>query len=564
MESLLNNILEKTLNSLNYPYSKNNRLVQLSNRPDLCDYQSNIAYSLAKTFGKNPRDVAQIICNELSKNENFKDVSVAGNGFINIKLSDGFISEYINNLLKKPELRINKNKKQKMVVIDFGGYNIGKDLHIGHIRSTIIGETVARICRAKGDKVISDVHLGDWGKPMGLIITEIRERGLSKTGVTLDDLSTIYPTASEKAKKDPIYNERALQATYELQNGDAEATRIWRQFTDLSIHKAKELAESLGANFDVWYGESTVDKITRALVEKWKKDNTAILDNGAYIIPLTEKDTGGKKLPPVIIEKTNGGLMYASTDLGTIADRMDKWNPDEILYFTDNRQIMHFEQVFATAYKTKLVDKNKTVLKHFPFGTICGEDGKPLKSRDGGNVKLSDVTEEAIEKGIAKLKDKDFTEEEKKEIGKSVGLSCLKFADLMNDLTQSYVFNLDKATASEGKTAAYILYSIVRINSILNKSDSKNYANNKINIAKTDTEKKLQLQLIRISDVIDQAYLTKKPHILCEYLFELAQSFNAFYANNEILNKHENIAQLTKEIMESLCNLLGLFTVEKM
>jgi len=563
MEAILNNILELVLNTLNIKYEKNTKLVQISNRKDLCDYQSNIAFSIAKQIGNTPKDVAKTICDELTKDNRFSDVSVAGAGFINIKLSENFIAEYVNNLFIHPELRINKTENPKTVIIDFGGYNIGKDLHIGHIRSTILGETVARIYRAKGDKVISDVHLGDWGKPMGLIITEIRERGLAESGVTLENLSTIYPAASEKAKKDPEFNERALQATNDLQNGDPDATRIWRQFTDLSISKAKELVNILNAHFDVWYGESTADKAAKEIVAKWKSDGTAVLDNGAYIITLSPDDANGKKLPPVIIEKTNGGLMYASTDFGTLINRVDTWNPDEILYFTDNRQIMYFDQIFAAAYKTGIVDKNKTLLKHFPFGPICGSDGKPLKSRDGGSVKLSDVTDEAIEKGIKKLENKNFTDEEKNKIGSSVGIACLKFADLMNDLTQSYIFNLDKATASEGKTAAYILYAIVRINSILNKSSKENLKN-KIAIAKTDTEKKLQLQLARISDVIDQTYLTKKPHILCEYLFELAQIFNTFYASNEILNKNENIALLTKEIMELVCNLLGLPIVEKM
>lgn len=563
MEALLNKILKNTLETLNIVYDKSIKLVHISDRPDLCDYQSNIVFNLAKEIGKNPKQIGQLICDELKKNNNFQDVFVAGSGFINIKLSDSFVANYVNDLFYHPELRINKTNKPKTVIIDFGGYNIGKDLHIGHIRSTILGETVARIYRAKGDKVISDVHLGDWGKPMGLIITEIRDRGLAESGVSLEDLSTIYPTASEKAKNDSKYNERALQATYDLQNGDADATRIWRQFTDLSIAKAKTLAESLGANFDIWHGESTADKSAKEIVAKWKKDGTAVLDNGAYIIPLTLEDTGGKKLPPVIVEKTNGGLMYASTDFGTLINRVKTWNPDEILYFVDNRQIMYFEQIFATAYKTGIVDKNKTLLKHFPFGTICGSDGKPLKSRDGGTVKLSDVTSEAIQKSIEKLSNRDFTDKEKIEIGKSVGIACLKFADLMNDLTQNYIFNLDKATASEGKTAAYILYSIVRINSILNKSNKDNLKQN-IVTASTDTEKQLQLQLIKISDIIDQAYITKKPHILCEYLFELAQRFNAFYASNEILNCHENIALLTKEIMELLCNLLGLPIVEKM
>ncbi len=565
MDKALNQIFESALVALNIPHEKNFKFVQVSNRPDLCDYQSNIAFGLAKDLKKSPTEIAQTICDGLKKNtDKFTDVSVAGNGFINMRLSGGFLANCANELLQNPDACINRTASPKTVIFDYGGYNIGKELHLGHMRSTIIPESIARIYRAKGDKVISDVHIGDWGKPMGLIITEIRERGLADTGVKLSDLQDIYPTASTRAKEDSDYNDRALQATYDLQMGDADATKIWKQFTDLSIESAKKIATTLGANFDLWNGEACVNEITRELVDDLKQDGRAILDKGAYIIPLTPKDTNGKKLPPVIIEKTNGGIMYASTDLGTIADRVATYNPDEILYFTDDRQSMYFEQVFAASYKTKIADKNKLSLQHFPFGTVCGDDGKPLKSRDGSAVKLSDIVNSAIEKGIAKLADKNFTDDEKKSIGSSIGISCLKFADLMNDMSQNYIFNLDKATASEGKTAAYILYGIVRINSILNKAKNKNSFGKKIEPATNEFEKKLQLELVKISSVIDLAYNLKKPHILCEYLFELTQAFNAFYANTEILNSHENIAILTKQIMELVCNLIGLEPVEKM
>ncbi|MDR2933936.1 MAG: arginine--tRNA ligase [Rickettsiales bacterium] len=565
MEKQLNKIFEDALIALKIQHKKDSKFISISNRPDLCDYQSNIAFGLAKELQKSPTEIAQTICNELKKNSfEFSDVSVAGNGFINMKLSDDFLASFVNELLQNSDTRVNKNAIPKTVIMDFGGYNIGKELHLGHLRSTIIAESVARIYRIKGDHVISDVHLGDWGKPMGLIITEIRERGLTNSGVELSDLQTIYPTASERAKNDSEYNNRALQATYDLQTGDADATKIWKQFTTLSIESAKKIATILGANFDVWYGESNADKTTKKMVDDLKKNGDAILDNGAYIIPLTPDDTNGKKLPPVIIEKTNGGIMYASTDMGTIIDRISEWKPDEILYFTDDRQSLHFEQVFAAVYKTKIADKNKLSLQHLPFGTVCGEDGKPLKSRDGDAVKLSDAINAAIEKGIAKMSEKNFNDDEKKSIGTSIGISCLKFADLMNDRTQNYIFNLDKATASEGKTAAYILYSIVRINSILNKSENKNFATQKITTASTLAERKLQLELIKISSIIDAAYTTKKPHILCEYLFELAQIFNTFYAHTEIINSHENIATLTKQIMELTCHLIGITPVEKM
>lgn len=566
MENQLNEIIKSVFKKLKINTDQNGKYIRISDRPDLCDYQSNIAFSLAKEKKESPIKIAEEIKEELSKDKDtFSEVSVAGNGFINLKLSDKFLSETTNNLLHNKESRINKNKKSKTIIVDYGGYNIGKQLHMGHLRPTIIGESIVRICKIKGDKTIGDVHLGDWGKPMGLIIEEIRDRGLDKTGVKLEDLNEIYPTASNKAKENEDFNKRALKATDDLQNGEEEATKIWKQFTSLSIEHTKKIIEVLDARFDLWEGEASADKITRETIEKLKKSGEIILDNGAYIIELPPEYTDGKKLPPIIMEKTSGGLMYASTDIGTIVDRMNKFNPDEILYVVDDRQSLHFEQVFAAVRKTKLV-KPETHLEHLKFGTICGEDGKPLKSRDGTAITLNEAINEAISKGIEKLKDRNISEKDKKEIGTIIGVSSLKFADLMNDRTQNYIFNMEKAVASEGKTGAYILYSIVRINSILQKNNIKeeNLEKKEIQIPESKYERDLQLSLVKLPDIIDRAYDLKKPHIICEYLFEIAQKFNSFYANETISGSKEPISLLTKQIMELLCYLLGMKTVKEM
>ncbi len=566
---LLNSELVKIFEKL--AFDKKYAFFQYSDRPDLSDFQTNCAMPLCKIFKKNPIEIANLIIPELQKTNLFKDVSVAGAGFINVILNDEILFNVLNETYKDEKCGFTNNNKQKIVVIDSGGYNIAKELHVGHLRTTIIGESIRRIYKFAGDKVISDVHLGDWGTNMGMVIeglklkypnTECFKENFNKN--TIDDLKLnpqdlmeVYRLANAKAKEDEKFMEQVRQSTKKLQDGYTPYRVLWKYFTKISIDDAKDLCRILDAGFELWNGESNVHDLMKQMITDLEKKGIITISEGAKIVDLSDKN-----LPPALIEKSDGAVMYASSDLATILDRKQQFNPDLMIYVVDFRQSLHFKQVFEVAKIAGFLDETH-IAEHCPFGTMNGKDGKPFKTRSGDTIKLRDLIDEMIEIISKKSAIQD------KETIEKIAVACLKFADLINYRETSYIFDMEQFTNFEGKTGAYILYSLVRINSIL-----AAYAgcDCKITEIRTKEEKDLLLELTRFSQVFEASYDKKAPNFLAEYVYTLSKKFSSFYAacpvNNE---KDENykkskisLLNLTKKYIETGLNLLGINTVKKM
>ncbi len=561
--------------------------VTVSNRPDLCEYQCNGAMAGAKKYHKAPIMIANDVAEKLSDSKVFAEVQAVAPGFLNLKIKNSFFTDYLKEMEKADKFGLDKPEKPMKIVVDYGGANIAKPLHVGHIRSAVIGESVKRILRYCGHEVIGDVHLGDWGLQMGLVITELKERKPdlvyfddSFTGeypteapFTISELEELYPTASKKSKEDPEYKAKAMDVTFKMQSGVRGYRAIWKHILNVSVADLKKNYGSLNVDFDLWKGESDVHDIIPGMVEYMKKEGYAHESEGALVVDVKE-DTDTKEIPPCMILKSDGASLYNTTDLATIMDRMENIHPDEIIYLTDKRQELYFVQVFRCARKTKLV-KPETILKWIGFGTMNGKDGKPFKTRDGGVMRLEVLIRETTEEMYRKITENhELSEEEAKNTAKLIALAALKYGDLSNQASKDYVFDLDRFTSFEGDTGPYILYTIVRIKSILNKYKEQggNPDTAELMDAVSASEKDLMMQLAGFKSTMESAGAELAPHKICAYIYDLANAFNRFYHETRILAEEDEkrkegliaLLVLTKEIMETCIDVLGFSAPDRM
>lgn len=532
--------------------------VTTSDRPDLAQFQCNGALAAAKAAKANPRAIADKIVTRLKADPRFEKIEIAGPGFINLTLTDAAIAAHVNALRDDPRLGVPKRANPQTVLIDFGGPNIAKTMHVGHLRSLIIGDSLQRMFRFAGDNVISDVHFGDWGLQMGQLITELKREKPdlpyfdenfkgpypNASPVTMDDLEVMYPRASAACKADPARLEEARKATAELQAGRPGYRALWQHFRAVSFEGVKREFDALGVKFDWWKGESDVDHHVAPMVQDLVKRGFAVESEGALVVYIAEP--GDKKeLPPLIVQKSDGAALYETTDLATIIDRIETANPDLVLYVVGMPQHDHFEKVFRGAKKTGL--SGKATLEHVGFGTVNGPDGKPFKTRAGGTVKLFDLIGQAQAEALKRLNEAglatDYPESEREEIARKVGLAAIKFADLSNHRNTNYVFDLARFTQFEGETGPYLQYATVRIQSLLKKAEEQGLKPGKIvthgeaGVALDKEERDLILALDRLPAALDVAIAKRAPNVLCAYAFELAQAFSRFYAAHHILSE---------------------------
>ena len=563
-------------------YDKSLGAVTFSDRPDLCQFQCNGALTGAKLHRKAPMMIANDVLARLSENEIFKSVTVAPPGFINIILSDEFIASEASAMLESDRLAL-PLMEEKTIVVDYGGPNVAKPLHVGHLRAAIIGETLKRLARFLGHNVIGDVHLGDWGLQMGLIISELeREKPElcyfdesytgeypSESPVTIEDLSELYPRASARSKEDEEFRARAMRATFDLQNGRAGYVALWKKFLEVSVSDLKRSYACLGVDFDKWLGESDADPYVPGLLKTLEEKKLTYLSDGALIADVAE-ETDDEPMPPVIISKSDGSALYATTDLATIVQRMADFNPDEMWYVVDSRQSMHFKQVFRLAKKAELI-RPETELYHVGFGTMNGKDGKPYKTREGGVMSLSVLIDSAKaaskERIDASEIAKELSDSERDNIAEMIGIAAIKFGDLINHRSRDYIFDLDRFLATEGKTGPYLQYTVVRITSLLAKAKEAGAATGKILAPTSDTERELLIKLFSVGDVLIRAFDDKAPNAICEVMFDIAGLFNRFYFENKIL-ANENEAEraswlaIIELVRKMLVMLLGIFSTE--
>ena len=561
--------------------------VGVSNRPDLCEYQCNGAMAGAKAYKKAPFMIADDVVANLADSKVFSMKEMVKPGFINLKVSEEFLADYLKEMEKDEKLGADSAKEPKTIVIDYGGPNVAKPLHVGHLRSAIIGESIKRIGRFVGHKVIGDVHLGDWGLQMGLIITELKHRQPelvyfddSFTGeypteapFTISELEEIYPCASGKSKEDEAYRQEALEATHLLQQGKPGYMALWNHIMNVSVTDLKRNYANLNVSFDLWKKESDAQPYIPDMVEMMKEKGFAYQDQGALVVDVKE-DTDTKEIPPCMLLKSDGASLYTTTDLATIVERMKLFHPDEILYVVDKRQELHFIQVFRCARKTGLVEDD-TKLSFLGFGTMNGKDGKPFKTREGGVMRLENLIADIDEEMFNKIvENRSVRDKDAKDTAKIVGLAAIKYGDLSNQATKDYIFDVDRFTSFEGNTGPYILYTIVRIKSILNRyvEAGGNLEAGELLKASNGSEKNLMLQLSGFGSMIESAFEEKAPHKICAYIYEVSNAFNSFYHETKILSE-ENQAQkesyirlllLTKRVLETSIDLLGFEAPDKM
>ncbi len=556
--------------------------VTVSNRPDLCEYQCNGALAAAKQYKCAPIQIANAVVTKLDTND-YSLVEAVMPGFINLKLSNAFLQSYLEEMRTAADFGVSKPGEGKTIVVDYGGPNVAKPLHIGHLRSAIIGESMKRLHKFMGYHAIGDIHLGDWGLQMGLIITELKERqpdlcyfNPDYTGeypeeppFTITELEEIYPAASAKKKVDEDFAERAHVATYELQQGRAGYRAIWQHIMKLSVADMTKIYDNLNVYFESWLGESDADPYIPAMVEDIKSKGLAVLSDGAWVVPV-EEETDKKEIPPMILVKSDGSAIYATTDLATMVQRMQDWKPEKMLYLTDKRQALHFEQVFRAARKAGIVNAD-TELEHVGFGTMNGADGKPFKTREGGVMRLERLIAEMTEFVRTKVvENKIVAEDEVEETTRIIAMAALKYGDLSNQPTKDYVFDMDRFAAFEGNTGPYILYTIVRIKSILAKYGS--WENLAIQAPANNEAKDLMLAITKLGPTLEMALANSAPNQICAYIYELAGCVNKFYhetpilkeENEEIKAGHIALIGLAKRILETCIDILGFQAPEKM
>jgi len=572
--------------------------VTASDRPDLADFQSNGALAAAKALKANPRELAARVAERLAADPRLSSVEVAGPGFINMKLSNAALAQRAAEVAADKELAGASRVEPRKVVIDYGGPNVAKPMHVGHLRSAIIGESLKRLFRLRGDDVTGDAHFGDWGFQMGLLITACGDEGLAdafmaegdgpfpaETPVTLADLDRLYPLAAGKAKEDPAFRDRARKATAELQGGRPGYRALWSHFVAVSREALKREYDDLSVDFDLWNGESDADPLMGEMIADLKAKGLLVEDDGAQVVHVArDGETRKKKLadgsvieapspPPLLVISSEGSAMYGTTDLATILDRHKSIDPDLILYVVDERQAEHFEQVFRAAYLAGYAPEKS--LEHLGFGTMNGADGKPFKTRAGGVLKLRDLIDMATDKARerlheAKLGD-DLPAEEFEDIAHKVAVAALKFSDLSNNRTTSYVFDLDRFMSFEGKTGPYLLYQAVRVKSLLRKAAEQGVALAPIVIEEA-AERDLALTLDAFDAATADAYDKRSPNLIAEHAYRLAQSFSKFYAACPILvapdaatkGSRLALAAATLHQLETALRLLGIETPERM
>ena len=561
--------------------------VGVSNRPDLCEYQCNGAMAGAKAYKKAPFMIADDVVGNLADSKVFSMKEMVKPGFINLKVSEEFLADYLKEMEKDEKLGADTAQEPKTIVIDYGGPNVAKPLHVGHLRSAIIGESIKRIGRFVGHKVIGDVHLGDWGLQMGLIITELKHRQPelvyfddSYTGeypaeapFTISELEEIYPCASGKSKEDEAYRQEALEATHLLQQGKPGYMALWNHIMSVSVTDLKRNYANLNVSFDLWKKESDAQPYIPDMVEMMKEKGFAYEDQGALVVDVKE-ETDTKEIPPCMLLKSDGASLYTTTDLATIVERMKLFQPDEILYVVDKRQELHFIQVFRCARKTGLVEED-TRLSFLGFGTMNGKDGKPFKTREGGVMRLENLIADIDEEMFTKIvENRSVRDKDARDTAKIVGLAAIKYGDLSNQATKDYIFDVDRFTSFEGNTGPYILYTIVRIKSILNRyvEAGGNLEAGEILPASNSSEKNLMLQLSGFGSMIESAFEEKAPHKICAYIYEVSNAFNSFYHETKILSEENQaqkesyirLLQLTKRVLETSIDLLGFEAPDKM
>ena len=555
--------------------------VNLSNRPDLCEYQCNGALAAAKQYKCAPIKIANEVVAQLDAAD-YDLVEAVMPGYINLKLSGEFLSKYLEEMRTAEDFGVQKVGAGKTIVVDYGGANVAKPLHIGHLRPAIIGEALKRLHAFMGYNTIGDIHLGDWGLQMGLIIAELHERQPNlpyfdpdftgefpvESPFTLSELEEIYPTASKK-KSDPVFAEKAHTATFELQQGRRGYRAIWDHIMGVSLPDLHRIYDLLDVHYEKWLGESDADPYIPAMVEELKVKGFAVQSEGAWVIPVAEE--GDKKeVPPMILVKSDGSAIYATTDLATMVQRMQDWNPDKMLYVTDKRQNLHFEQVFRAAKKSGIVSAD-TALAHVGHGTMNGKDGKPFKTRDGGTLRLeqliSDMTDFVRSKVV---ENKIVSDEEVEETTAKIALAALKYGDLSNQPTKDYNFDLERFAAFEGNTGPYILYTIVRIKSILAKYGA--WENLPIQLPANVYAKDLMLSITKFGPTMEAALNASAPNMVCAYIYELAGAVNKFYHETRILTEENedlkagyiSLIGLAKNILEKCIFILGFSAPEKM
>ena len=582
MEQILDIITEKMQAAFEEAgYDRSYGRVTVSNRPDLCEYQCNGALAAAKQYHCAPIKIAQAVVEKLNA-EDYSLVEAVNPGFINLKLSGHFLKEYLETMRTAPKFGAAQIGAGKTVVVDYGGANVAKPLHIGHLRPAIIGESLKRLYKYLGYNAIGDVHLGDWGLQMGLIIAELSERQPElpyfdpdftgeypkEAPFTVTDLEEIYPTASAK-KSDPEFSHKAHQATLELQQGRRGYRALWRHIMNVSVADLKKNYDNLDVHFEKWLGESDADPYIPPMVEDMKKRGIAVPSEGAWVIPVAQE--GDKKeMPPCILVKSDGSSIYATTDLATLVQRMQDWHPDKVLYVTDKRQNLHFEQVFRAARKAGIVP-DTTELEHVGFGTMNGKDGKPFKTRDGGVLRLETLISDMTDFVRAKVVENRIVEPEEVEpTTAKIAMAALKYGDLSNQPTKDYNFDMERFAAFEGNTGPYILYTIVRIKSILSRYGA--WENLPIQEPANDYAKDLMLAITKFGPALEGALKTSSPNLICAYIYELAGCVNKFYHETPILKEEDETVKaghialigLAKNILEASIDLLGFRAPEKM
>lgn len=568
-------------------YDKKYAKVGVSNRPDLCQYQCNGALAAAKEYHKAPIQMANEVVEFLKDSESFKEIAAQAPGFINMSVSDRFLADYINKMAASETLGLDKAENPETIVIDYGGANVAKPLHVGHLRSAVIGESIKRTARYLGHKVIGDVHLGDWGLQIGLIITELKHRKPelvyfdesfegeypTEPPFTMSDLEEIYPYASGYSKEHPEYKEEAQTATAELQSGRKGYLALWQHIINVSVADLKKIYTKLNVEFDLWKKESDAQPYIPQMVQDMKDGGYAHIDQGALVVDVKE-ETDTKEIPPCMILKSNGATLYNTTDLATIVERRRLFDPDEIIYVVDKRQSLYFEQVFRCARKTKIIGED-VKLEFVGFGTMNGKDGKPFKTRDGGVLRLEKLLEDVNEQVLDKMKDRDMDKDMIDDAAAKISLAAIKYGDLSNQASKDYIFDVDRFTSFEGNTGPYILYTIVRTKSLLAKVKAQNITvdeKSAIEPADSKSETDVMLALTKWSETVNAAFEEHAPHKICQFVYELSDTFNKFYHENKIVtNENEKqrdsyikLSALVGKVLETAIELLGLEAPERM
>ena len=575
--------LENSLKTIikNAGYDEESIALEPSNRRDLGEYQLNDAMQLVKTYHKNPREIAEDIVKELSKDERFTNINIAGPGFINFSLSNEYTYSFLNKINEDVYNNIDK-KAPKKIIIDYGGANVSKALHVGHLRSANIGEALKRLAKLLGYDALGDAHLGDFGRPLGLVIKEIKEEYPNLAyfdpnyegdyseidlPITNEDLERIYPLASNKSKEDEAYLEDARDITMKFQSKEKGYFELWKKIVDISKEDIKKTYDSLNTNFEIWNGESDEMEFFNELYKIYEEKGLITESEGAKVIEVATEDDNSP-MPPLMMVKSNGTMSYDSTDLAAILERRVNFNPDEIWYVVDGRQSLHFEQVFRAARKGKIIDDDVELI-HIGFGTMNGQDGKPFKTRDGGVMSLKNLIELINQETYKRINNESLTEEEKKNISEVVGMAALKYADFLPFRATDYIFEPEKFTDLEGKTGPYLLYSTIRMKSLLNKA---NYTSAPITKLKGESEKDIALTLLELPNVLDRSLEVKSLNEIAEYLYKLTSSYNKFYADNKVLieedielkNSWLTLTNIVYKVNLMLLDTLGIKVPNKM